>query len=142
MTVDDFAELTHHRIPTPAEFLAFVRSQDGWRVRVKPDGSAALSVPNTKDPLAVSFARMLGREPWRTEVLKLVAGLDAPPGPPAGNAPAPAPATTEGRETCPLCMKPPASPCDPGRRPKEYAMRDPAGNYTRVADPPCPSRTT
>lgn len=68
MTLEDFCALD--RIPTPPEFVAFARGQ-GWRFRVA-DGGAALIVPDRNDPLAVALARMLSREPYRTNVLALL----------------------------------------------------------------------
>jgi hypothetical protein len=72
MTLEQFTALTRTRIPTPEEFLSFVNSQR-WEIRLK-DGRPALRVPDRSDPVAVALARMLAREPYRTNVLK-AAGL-------------------------------------------------------------------
>lgn len=69
MTLADFVEVTKSRIPTPQEFVAFVDAQ-GWKFAQLDDGRPALK--GTRSPLIVSLARMLGREPYRTNVLALV----------------------------------------------------------------------
>ncbi len=74
MTIDQFATATAERIPTPAEFVAFAREQ-GWTIAVN-GAEASLRVPDKTDPLAVAFARMLSREPYRTNVLAV---LQEPP---------------------------------------------------------------
>jgi hypothetical protein len=71
MTLDEFHALTRDRIPTPGEFVAFARHQ-GWGFKV--NGDKAALVADKDDPLAVTLARMLGREPYRTNVL---AALDS-----------------------------------------------------------------
>lgn len=68
MTLDDFHNLTRERIPTAEEFFAFVRSQ-GWSIR-KTETAAALRATPT-DPVALALAKMLRREPYRTNVLEL-----------------------------------------------------------------------
>lgn len=75
MTVEEFATITTARIPTPAEFLSFVNGQ-GWKVVTSGTG-AALRVADKTDPLARALAKMLSREPYRTNVLKLV--TEGPP---------------------------------------------------------------
>lgn len=71
VSLEVFYALTRTRIPTALEFLAFVEAQ-GWRVRVGENGRAALQVPDRHCPLARSVARMLAREPYRSNVLALV----------------------------------------------------------------------
>jgi hypothetical protein len=67
MTLDQFAAITAERIPTPPEFVAFATEQ-GWTFSV--DGErASLRVPDGADPMARAFAKMLSREPYRTNVL-------------------------------------------------------------------------
>ena len=78
MTVEEFTVLLAERIPTAAEFVAFVEAQPGWKVRIKDDGTAALRVPDVTDPVAVRLAKVLGREPYRTNVLRLVTGRAEP----------------------------------------------------------------
>lgn len=73
MTFDQFCDLSRTRIPTPKEFVAFVESQ-GWKVVVKDDKRASLRVKGKADRLALALAKMLGREPFRTNVLKAVMG--------------------------------------------------------------------
>lgn len=70
MTIDEFAAITGERIPTPAEFVRFTTGQ-GWRI-VTNGEAASLRAP-ASDPLAVALAKMLGREPYRTNVLRYVA---------------------------------------------------------------------
>lgn len=57
------------RIPTPSEMVAFAEGQQ-WRFRCGSDGAALLA--DKADPLALAFARMLSREPYRTNVLKFL----------------------------------------------------------------------
>ncbi len=75
MTMDEFARLLAARIPTAEEFLAFAAFA-GWRVVATPSGPA-LRVPDRTDPLAVAFAKLLSREPYRTNVLA-AAGVPKP----------------------------------------------------------------
>jgi hypothetical protein len=70
MTMDEFAALTRDRIPTPAEFKAFADDM-GYRIVRNGDGTPVLRVKDKTDPMARALARMLGREPWRSEVIKL-----------------------------------------------------------------------
>lgn len=86
MTLDEFAGLA--RIPTPAEFIAFARGQ-GFGFKV--NGVKAALVADPKDPLAVALARMLGREPYRTNVLRALAEADNPANVERPVEPAPAP---------------------------------------------------
>lgn len=67
MTLHEFHAVTQTRIPTPAEFLAVVKGL-GWRIQVGGDRYAALVAPRT-DPVALKLAQLLGREPYRTNVL-------------------------------------------------------------------------
>lgn len=71
MTLEQFAGIAQQRIPTPMEFVNFVLSQPGWNIVVSTDGKASLRVPKA-DELAIAVARMMGREPWRTQVIDLV----------------------------------------------------------------------
>ena len=86
MSLDDFVTISDTRIPTPAEFVRFVEGQ-GWLIRVTPDGRAALGVKDKTDPVAIATAKMLSREPWRSEVIRVVAppnkssATDTPPPP-------------------------------------------------------------
>lgn len=81
MNLDQFCQVARSRILTPEEFLSFIEAQ-GWRVELCEGGGAFLR--DTKgDPLARALARMLAREPYRTNVLKLAAEKwrrDEPPG--------------------------------------------------------------
>lgn len=78
MTLDKFSEISATRIPTPEEFIAFAESQD-WRIVVMDDNRAALKVKNKNDELAQAFARMMAREPYRTNVLNVVRENDKQP---------------------------------------------------------------
>lgn len=72
MNIDMMASILETRVPTAIEFHEFVKSQ-GWNIRIRDDGKAAL-VANAEDPVAVKLAKMMGREPWRTEILKIANG--------------------------------------------------------------------
>jgi hypothetical protein len=71
MTLDEFATITSTRIPTPLEFLEFADGQN-WTITETGENRAALRVTDRTDPMAQALAKMLSREPYRTEVLKLV----------------------------------------------------------------------
>jgi hypothetical protein len=76
MTLQEFGGIVQDRIPTPKEFVSVVRGQ-GWDIVSHSDGKASLRVHNGKDALAIAFARMLGREPYRTNVLlEISAAMD------------------------------------------------------------------
>lgn len=77
LTLDDFAQITNERIPTAAEMIAFAYGQ-GWSFTTY-GGKTSLRVPNSADPVAVAFAKLLSREPYRTNVL---AALNEPAPPP------------------------------------------------------------
>jgi len=78
MNVDQLHEIAKERIPTAQEFLAFIRGQ-GWDVVIKADGTASLRTKEKGDPVAFATAKMLGREPWRTNVLELLKPKPAEP---------------------------------------------------------------
>ncbi len=71
MILEQFGEVLRKRLPTPAEFLAVIEGH-GWKVVASEDGKACLRVQDGNDALALAFARMLSREPYRTNVLKEV----------------------------------------------------------------------
>lgn len=77
LTIDQFAEVLNSRIPTPAEFIGFARGM-GWRFRA---GDRPALIADLADPLAHGMARMLSREPYRTNVLAELA--KEPPAVPA-----------------------------------------------------------
>jgi hypothetical protein len=134
VTLDEFQAVLRDRIPTPAEFVAFARSQ-GWRIDAG-NGRAALKVRDRSDPLAVTFARMLGREPYRSNVLALVAGADPDPtGEPRDDAVATDPNVQPPAawETCPGCR---ASVLSGARRDVWRSCRLTAAS----GDDPCPYR--
>lgn len=70
MTIDAFSAIMQTRIPTPQEFIAFAVNQ-GWKFNV--NGEKASLLADRNDPMAVAFARMLGRQPYRTNVLLALA---------------------------------------------------------------------
>ena len=71
MNIDQFHAITQTRIPTPQEFIQFANGQH-WRIVVNEDGKAALRVQDRDDPLAHALAKMMAREPYRTNVLNVV----------------------------------------------------------------------
>ena len=76
MSIDDFLAATAERMPTAAELVGLCRSL-GWRL-----GKGVIAGAATGDPLAKAVANFVRREPWRSEVLTLVA--ESPdPKPPA-----------------------------------------------------------
>lgn len=106
MTLEEFVAVAGRRILTPPEFVAFAAAQQ-WRFDANGP-TAALLVPNGQDPLARQFAKMLSREPYRTNVLKYLAELDAPrPAPPPE--PETEPVVVQARvavDVCPKCKRP------------------------------------
>lgn len=86
MKLEQFAEVVRSRIPTAGEFLDLAEGM-GWRVVAHEDGRAALRVTNAADPLALALARMLRREPYRTNVVAEVLARQSPP--PAAHVEAP-----------------------------------------------------
>lgn len=114
MTLDEFHELTRTRFPTAAEFLMFAE-HCGWRVVMGEDGRPRLRVGNGRDPLAIQFAKLLSREPYRTNVLA-IAGVPAQAAPAPDVPPLPAPevageptphhgVTSERTYLCSLCHR-------------------------------------
>jgi hypothetical protein len=77
ISIRSFRDLCLERIPTAREFLGFVESQ-GWRIAIREDGTPVLKVPDRNDPLVQAMARMLAREPYRTNVLAEVAARRQP----------------------------------------------------------------
>lgn len=150
MTIDEFSELVGQRIPSPSEFVAFAAAQ-GWEVRTRADGTAALRVPDTADELAQAFARMLSREPYRTNVLtvlEVAPPATRPQETPTAGEPVP-PAEDPGATTCGVCRATVytgegltradvAAVCPNGG---SREVRDRSGLVTQPAKPPCPWRT-
>ncbi len=106
MTINEFSAITEQRIPTPAELVEFAESQR-WSFQVTKESAALLA--NKRDPLVIAFARMLSREPYRTNVLKLLAnrGLAAEDSPQPKPKPLPvvAPLADSAPVICRLCSK-------------------------------------
>jgi len=69
MTLEQFVEVTKARIPTPAEFVSLAEDR-GYGFKI--DGERAALLARAGDKLAVALAKMLGREPYRTNVLGLL----------------------------------------------------------------------
>jgi hypothetical protein len=114
ITVEQFWAITRDRIPTPQEFVAFAEGRR-WKFRVTETETALLA--NKGDPLAVSLARMLSREPYRTNVLAYLAGR-------TGTPPAPSPAAPPEPE------RPPPQECQVCGRDVSNAE-----DRARLADP-------
>lgn len=108
MTISDFRRITDERIPTPNEFVAFAAGQ-GWNFGMVGDRPVLFA--DRADPLAVTFARVLSREPYRTNVLAVLAGREL-----AHAAVRPEPVAAP--ETCTVCGRDVA-----------------AGDRERLADP-------
>jgi len=72
VTLNEFTDIAAERIPTAGEMIAFARGM-GWKILDNGE-RAALKVPDVKDPVAVKFARLLSREPYRTNVLTELRG--------------------------------------------------------------------
>lgn len=68
MNLDQFCEVCRSRIPTPAEFVAFVQGQR-WGFAVDGEKASLVGVPPADMDFAKAVAKMLGREPYRTNVL-------------------------------------------------------------------------
>lgn len=75
MNLDELATVLEERLPTAEELLGFAASQ-GWSVKV--DGQNA-SLRAMRGPLAITLARMLSREPWRSRVIEAVKNGKMPP---------------------------------------------------------------
>lgn len=104
MTLEQLVNLG--RIATPAEMVEFAEGQR-WGFRHSSDGAALLADKN--DPLALAFARMLSREPYRTNVLKFLSERGPSEDRPRPVAvPKPVPVAEEpepDQETCRECGK-------------------------------------
>jgi hypothetical protein len=149
--IESFLVVTKERPPTAEDFVRLVSGLN-YRVAVKGDGTAALWVKDAGDPLAQRLAKMLRREPYRTDVLKLLAErgdlvnpsqapADLPP-----PRPEPRPETT-GRtewESCPECkaqISPALTPDDALTLCNRVGARAVAPNWGRKGHPatnPCP----
>lgn len=110
MKLDAFVAILETRIPTPQEFVAFAHAQ-GWKFTVSGT-NAGLVVPDRTDPFALSFAKTLSREPYRTNVLKHLALLapaepEPVPLPPIEQEPEPAEVEPESTSqvNCRTCGK-------------------------------------
>lgn len=150
MTIDEFADVIEKRIPTAVEFSDFVKSQPGWKIVRNSDGTGGLVCPNKRDPLAQGIAKMLSREPWRSDVLCLAENLPVVEinalendGDNCPKEQAPPLMEPEGRQEilCELCIRkliPNRIQCHQDNRPLRYAQIDPSGSQTRVESPQCP----
>lgn len=78
MTLDQCVSLD--RLPTAAEVLGLC-DEIGLSIRMKPDGKPVL-VNATGSDEAAALAKFLRREPWRSEVLAMVAERQIPSGQP------------------------------------------------------------
>ena len=100
MTLAEFRAVTADRIPSPAEFVAFADGQ-GWRFGTA--GGKPVLYARRDDPLAVAFARMLSREPYRTNVLAILDARGAAPVRNSNPEPAPEPEPEADVEVCRVC---------------------------------------
>ena len=100
MTLAEFRAVTVDRIPSPAEFVAFADGQ-GWRFGTA--GGKPVLYARRDDPLAVAFARMLSREPYRTNVLAILDARGAVSVPDRRPEPAPEPDPGADVEACRVC---------------------------------------
>lgn len=80
MTLAQFRTILSKRIPTAEEFVAFVNGQN-WKIVRLDDGKPAIR-GSQGHPVAKGLAKLLGREPYRTNVLNLVFPPEPPPLPP------------------------------------------------------------
>lgn len=71
MTVEEFERLIACRVPTPAELLEGVRAV-GWRVRIDEATGRPVLLCQPKDPLAKPLAKLAGRQPYLTELVRLL----------------------------------------------------------------------
>ena len=83
MTLDEFAAVSQTRIPTPKEFIGFVRGQ-GWAFKVDGEKAWLYRVPPDDMPVAQATAAMLKREPYRTNVLRELLAEPVRESPPEG----------------------------------------------------------
>jgi hypothetical protein len=75
VNVDAMLDLLNRGIPSAVEFIGFAES-NGWGFYVKGDKAALKANPS--DPVAVAFAKVLGREPYRSNVLAELNRIFAP----------------------------------------------------------------
>lgn len=76
--VHEFLVATRDEPPTASMLFDMVRGM-GWTIEAKPDGTASIRLKDATDPIAHRVAKMLKKEPWRTEVLKIAARPDRKP---------------------------------------------------------------
>ena len=149
MNLEQFATIARERIPTADEFAGLIRGQ-GWTVRRDKGGHPCLRAPVT-DPLALKLAKMLSREPWRTNVLPLFDMPDDARPDVVTTDPKPLPTTAPPKsewETCATCradvlaaeMPTAMALCDaPSKCPYRPAEATPAVRYERPSAPSSPS---
>ncbi len=143
MTLDEFRTLIELRIPTPQEFVSFAEGQ-GWQFVVNGEKAGLLADKN--DPMALKFAKMLSREPYRTNVLKFLAERTEPEPQPVAVEVVAAPAPTPESERCKLCNRDVSNAEDRERLNDPLfcanfgndEMRDRSGNITLASTPRCP----
>ena len=143
MTIEQFFAVIATRIPTPAEFVAFAESH--WRIGLKPDGTGVLG-GDKNDPLIQAFARMLSREPYRTNVVALLKAHGPKEDRPAAR---PDPEPEQEPESCRVCQRDVSNPEDRERLGgvNPFCVRGAArpttdaNGVTHEAQAPCPSRT-
>ena len=67
MTLEELVKM--RRAPSAAELVEVIANL-GWRIAYGEDGQPRIRCQSRQDPLAQALARMLHREPYRTNVLK------------------------------------------------------------------------
>ena len=75
MNVVELHTVASERIPTPTEMIRFINSQ-GWQIKVR-DGRGSLTAPKT-DPVALGLAKLMSREPYRTNIIEVLEGRANP----------------------------------------------------------------
>lgn len=77
MKIEEFLELSERRLPNSAEFVALA---DDLGIKVARDGQGrpVLVPPAGQRELAIAMAKLLKREPWRSEVLAAKGLCDDP----------------------------------------------------------------
>ena len=75
MNVVELHAVASERIPTPREMIQFIESQ-GWSVTVR-EGRGSLKAPKA-DAVAVGLAKLMSREPYRTNIIAELEGRASP----------------------------------------------------------------
>lgn len=69
MTITDFLVLTQERLPTATELVALCKELNiDFALK---DGKPVMRTTGDTTPIAEKLAKILSREPWRSQVLKM-----------------------------------------------------------------------